>query len=696
MSRSSVAAHTVSRLSLRRLSLWLALGAAAALLLVVGVVATIAWSTLELAERGGQNAASARMEALRAVGNLERLIAIGDQFQTEIEPLRWRKQGLTMQALALHPSVAELTERIGDDSAFDTATQLLAMREAEIARPFSADELARMVERRATFWQARRAQLAQAADQEAANIVRDISQAASEISRGSRLVLAVTLAGALMAVLGSGVLLRLMRRQLIAPLLQISDLLADLRRGKDIEGELPVVHSQELGEVVEAVGRLSATQRALERAALYDALTGLCNRHGLEARLEQAIGQAHRQSRSLALMFLDLDRFKAVNDSLGHASGDALLRIVADRLSGCLREADLVARLGGDEFVILLGDIKTGADAALVARKLLEAIARPVRIEGLELQASASIGICLFPGDGQDSGTLMKHADIAMFQAKAAGRAQFRFFEAAMNDAVVQRLRIESDLRQALARNEFCLYFQPQMAPDGQRIVAAEVLIRWQREDGELISPAQFIPIAEESELIGAIGAWILGAACEQLADWQRRGLRAIRLAVNLSARQLRDPQLPREVARLLAQHGLDPALLELEVTESVAMQQPEITIGNLQALKALGVSLAIDDFGTGYSSLSYLKLFPLDRLKLDRSFVSDIEHDPNDAMICAATVGLAHSLHLELIAEGVESSAQHAFLCELGCDLLQGYYFHRPMPASAFERLLAPQHAGV
>ncbi|MDX5409936.1 MAG: EAL domain-containing protein [Thauera sp.] len=695
MSRPPVDPQPVRRLSLRRLSLWLALGAAFALLLGVGVVATIAGSTLELAERGGQDTATARMEELRAVGNLERMIALGDQFQTETEPLRWRKLALTMQALALHPSLGDLVDEVGGaTTAFDTASELLAMREAEIARPRVPDELARMAERREAFWLARRAQLEEAADRVAASIVREISQAANEISRGTRVVLAVTLGGALAAVLGGGALVVLMRRHLLAPLLRISDVLADLRRGKDVEGNLPTVHSEELGEVVEAVGRLSATQRALERAALYDALTGLSNRYGLEARLEQAIGQARRQSRQLALMFLDLDRFKSVNDSLGHASGDALLRIIADRLSGCLREADLVARLGGDEFVVLLGDINGSADAGLVARKLLEAAARPVRIEGLELRSSVSIGICLFPDDGQDGGTLMKHADTAMYQAKAAGRAQFRFFEAAMNEAVVQRLRIESELRQALERNEFRLYFQPQMAPDGQRIVAAEALIRWQREDGTLISPAAFIPIAEESELISAIGAWVLRSACEHLADWQTRGFRNIRLAVNLSARQLRDPQLPGEVERLLAQYRLDPALLELEVTESVAMQQPEVTIGNLQALKALGVSLAIDDFGTGYSSLSYLKLFPLDRLKLDRGFVSDIERDPNDAMICAATVGLAHSLRLELVAEGVESGAQHAFLCELGCDLLQGYHFHRPMPAGAFVVLLEHQHA--
>ncbi|WP_168735188.1 putative bifunctional diguanylate cyclase/phosphodiesterase [Pseudothauera rhizosphaerae] len=685
------------RLSLRRLSLWLALGAALALLIGVVVVATVSVSAIRVAARGGQDNAAARMGELRAVGNLERMITLGDQFQDEADPLRWRSIALTMQALALHPSLEALAgDGEGSTSvAFETANRLLAMREEEAAATIHAPAgLAPMAERRAAFWHERRAAMQQAADEVAARLVREVSQASAEISRGAVVVLGVTLAGTLFAGLLGAALVVVMRRHLLAPLVQISDCLAGLRRGEDVADSLPSVHSAELGEVVEAVERLATTQRALEHAALYDALTGLSNRYGLEARLAQAIGQAHRQGHRLALMFLDVDRFKSVNDSFGHASGDELLRILADRISGCLREADVVARLGGDEFVILLGELMHESDAAAVAQKVLEALSRPARVQGLELRLSASIGICLFPDDGGDAGTLMKHADIAMYQAKAAGRAGFRFFEPAMNEAVTQRLHVEAELRQALERHEFRLYFQPQMNPDGCHIVAAEGLIRWQREDGSLISPAAFIPIAEESELINAIGDWVLRTACEHLEDWKARGFDGVRLAVNLSGRQLRDPDLPRRVERLLLRHALDPTRLELEVTESAAMEQPEITIGNLQALKALGVSLAIDDFGTGYSSLAYLKLFPLDRLKLDRAFVSDIENDPNDASICAATVSLAHSLHLELVAEGVETAAQHAFLHELGCDLLQGYHFHKPMPAGAFVVLLEHQQA--
>ncbi len=688
-------ASAVRRLSLRRLSLRLALAGALALLFGVAMVATVSLSAIRLAERGGQDTAAERMEGLRAVGNLERMIALGDQFQAESDPLRWRNVALTMQALALHPSLAAPgggVERMHD--AFASATRLLEMREHELVVAQAPDAMARMAEQRSAFWQQERLLMQEAADDVAARLVSEISAASAEISRGARVVIAITLGGALAACALGAALVVLLRRHLLTPLVQLSDSLVDMRRGEDVSARLPQVHSQELGEVVDAVGRLAVAQHALEQATLYDPLTGLSNRYGLEARLQQAIGQARRQGRRMALVFVDLDRFKSVNDTFGHASGDDLLRIVADRFSGCLRDADLVARLGGDEFVIVLSELAHVADAAQVAQKLLAAAARPARVQGLEVRLSASIGICLFPDDGEDAGTLMKHADIAMYQAKGAGRAGFRFFEQAMNDAVTQRLRIESELRQAVERNEFRLYFQPQMDPQGERIVAAEALIRWQREDGALISPAAFIPIAEESELVSTIGEWVLQSACEHLADWGARGYGEIRLAVNLSARQLRDPALPVLVDRLLRRHGVEPARLELEMTESVAMQQPESTIRNLLALKDLGVSLAIDDFGTGYSSLAYLKLFPLDRLKLDRTFVSDIEHDPNDASICAATVGLAHSLRLELVAEGVETAAQHAFLRQLGCDLLQGYLFHRPMPAGAFVVLLEHQLA--
>ncbi|THF66301.1 EAL domain-containing protein [Pseudothauera nasutitermitis] len=682
------------RISLRRLSFWLALGCVLALLLGVAVVATVTHSALRLAERGGADTSAQRMEGLRAVGNLERMIALGDQFQAEAVSGRWRDIGLTMQALALHPSVGALGAGNGDGvDGFEVASHLLRLREQEGSGPPEAR--AALAARREAYWLQSRVVMQAVADDVAAGMVREVATAAEEISRGARMVLAATLAGALAAAALGAILLVAMRCHLFTPLLRIADALAGWRRGEDLAGRLPEVHSEEMGEMVEAVSRLAKAQHALERATLYDPLTGLSNRYGLEARLAQAIGHARRQGGRMALMFIDLDRFKTVNDSFGHASGDELLRIVADRFSGCLSEGDLVARLGGDEFVVVLGELAHVQDAAQVAQKLLDCACRPARVQGFELRLSASIGICLFPDDGQDAGALMRHADIAMYQAKAQGRAGFRFFEAVMNEAVARRLQIETELRQALDRHEFRLHFQPQMDPAGQRIVAAEALIRWQRESGELVSPAAFIPVAEESGLVADIGLWVLQSACEQLAEWRSAGLEPVRLAINLSARQLRDPELPVLVERVLSRQRIDPALLELEVTESVAMQRPETTIANLRALKALGVSLAIDDFGTGYSSLAYLKLFPLDRLKLDQTFVRDIEHDPNDASICAATVGLAHSLRLELVAEGVETRAQHAFLRDLGCDLLQGYLFHRPMPAGAFAVLLEHQQAG-
>lgn len=679
------------RYSLRRLSVWISVAAALALSVVLGVVATVTHSASELAQRGGADVATMRMETLRAVGNLERLIAIGDQFQSETDPARWRSQGVVMQAMVLHPSLSALnaSRTVDVNALFGDLSEMLDLREQELDGSLSREALDRLADRRLAVWNVQRRYLKALADDTAATLVQEISQASAEISRGARIVLLFSILGALITVVSVTVLIVLMRRKLLTPLMKISDYLVGMRRGTETDSVLPQVDSQELGLVVDAVGQLANAQRALEHAALYDPLTGLSNRYGLEARLAQAVTHARRQGTQLAVMFIDLDRFKSVNDALGHSVGDRLLRTLAERFGHCLRESDLVARLGGDEFVVVACDLLQASDAAQLAQKLLSVASQPIYCEGRELRLSASIGVCLFPGDGQDVETLMKHADIAMYQAKAAGRANFEFFDRAMNEAVSQRLQIETDIRLALERHEFRLFFQPQMDAAGQSVRAAEALIRWQRADGQMVSPAQFIPIAEESELIGLIGEWVLRTACEYLHEWRQAGLAPVRLAVNLSARQLRDPMLPQMVAGLLELHALDPQLLELEITESAAMSDPALTVSNLRALKALGVSLAIDDFGTGYSSLAYLKMFPIDRLKLDRTFVSDIDSDPNDASICAATVSLAHGLKLELVAEGVENAAQHGFLRELGCDLLQGYLFYRPLPAADFRALL-------
>ncbi|MCB1889913.1 MAG: PAS-domain containing protein [Rhodocyclaceae bacterium] len=420
---------------------------------------------------------------------------------------------------------------------------------------------------------------------------------------------------------------------------------------------------------------------AVEELAHRDALTGLANRYTLEARLDQAIAEARRNGTKLALMFIDMDNFKSINDSLGHDIGDQYLKEIASRLDDCVRDSDIVARLGGDEFVLALTELSSPALAAPLAANVLETLSEPTSLGGHTIVPSASVGISVFPDDGKDRGDLMKHSDVAMYSAKKAGRNAYRFYDPAMTEAAEERLRFEGTMRQALAHEEYILHFQPKVEAASLRTVGVEALLRWQRPDGWLVPPMRFIPLAEETGLIEPIGTWVLRKACETLQAWRRAGVLEISMAINLSARQLRSSAFVDQVADTLRDTGLPPQLLELEVTESVAMEDAEMSVRRLRALKALGVRLSIDDFGTGYSSLAYLKLLPIDQLKLDRTFVKDIESDPNDAAICAATIGLAHSMGLAVVAEGVETQAQADYLGRLQCDTMQGYLFSRPLP---------------
>ncbi|PTD97826.1 hypothetical protein C8261_02285 [Pseudothauera lacus] len=420
----------------------------------------------------------------------------------------------------------------------------------------------------------------------------------------------------------------------------------------------------------------------IEHLAHHDMLTGLANRLWLDARLEQSLADSRRNHHGLAVLFLDLDRFKHINDSLGHHVGDALLVDVANRLRGNVREVDIVARQGGDEFVVVVQAIGGSSDAAHVAVKILEALSAPYLIGGSELHTTPSIGIALFPEDGEDAATLLRNADTAMYHAKALGRANYQFYAEEMNLSATARLDLERKLRRALQLEQFELWYQPQIEAASGQVCGVEALIRWRHPDDGLISPARFIPLAEETGLIVELGYWVLRAACRQARHWRDAGLPALRMSVNLSTRQLMHRGLAEGVSSALAAADIPAGLLELEITESAVMEEPENAIAVLANLKRLGVNLAIDDFGTGYSSLSYLKLFPLDRLKIDRSFVSDIEHDANDAAIVTAAVSLAHNLGLSVVAEGVETAVQVARLAELGCDELQGYHFSRPLPA--------------
>ncbi len=434
----------------------------------------------------------------------------------------------------------------------------------------------------------------------------------------------------------------------------------------------------------------------IRHLAHHDTLTQLPNRVLLHGRLQQAMAGAQREAGQLAMLFIDMDRFKDINDTLGHPVGDGLLVEVGQRLSALVRDSDIVARLGGDEFVLVLTG--TGRDAARaaasVAAKVLAHLGRPYKVQGYELHSTPSIGIALFPADGEDADTLMKNADSAMYQAKSAGRNNAQFFTAAINQATQDRLVLEAGLRGAIQRGELFLNYQPQLDLDSQRIVGLEALVRWHHPDLGLVPPLKFIPVAEDTGQIEAIGAWVLEEALRQIALWRTAGHPGLRMAVNLSAHQLRGDGFPEQVARALHRHGLPGSALELEITESVAMRDPARTADMLRQLRQFGVALAIDDFGTGYSSLAYLKQLPLSCLKLDRSFVMDIEKDANDAAICTATIQMAHSLGLGVVAEGVETATQLEFLRRLGCDTVQGYFIAKPLSVSDCAAFLAQRAA--
>ncbi|MFA6313832.1 MAG: EAL domain-containing protein, partial [Sterolibacterium sp.] len=432
------------------------------------------------------------------------------------------------------------------------------------------------------------------------------------------------------------------------------------------------------------ISERKASEDHITHLAHHDALTGLLNRYSLQGRLEQALATIRREQRALAVMFIDMDHFKNINDILGHAVGDELLMEVARRLRDGVRDSDVVARLGGDEFVLVLTEVDNATAAARVADKILRALGEPYAIGEEELHVTPSIGLAFYPDDGDDCETLMKHADIAMYHAKSQGRNNVQFFTAEMNQAAVERLSLDHDLRVALEERQFELHYQPQLDASSGSVVGVEALVRWRNPRDGLVSPVKFIPVAEETGLIIPLGEWVLNEACRQLRAWRQEGLNGVTMAVNLSAHQLRSPTLLAYVTQTLERHGLTGIDLELEVTESVAMANPDASIGQLQNLRDLGVRLSIDDFGTGYSSLNYLKRLPIHTLKLDRSFVNDIETDANDVAICTATIALAHNLGLRVVAEGVENAAQHNFLATLRCDTLQGYLFSRPIPALA------------
>ena len=429
-------------------------------------------------------------------------------------------------------------------------------------------------------------------------------------------------------------------------------------------------------------------EQSIRHMAHHDALTGLPNRSLFRDRLTHAMAQADRYHQKLAVMFLDLDRFKAINDTLGHNVGDQLLKIAAERLRSCVRDSDTVARLGGDEFTVVVEDIVEDHDAAAVAQKILDTLSQPFNLYGHEVFISVSVGVTLYPSDDENADNLLRNADSAMYRAKEFGRNNFQFYVAEMNIKARERLMLESSLRRALDRDEFMLYYQPRVSLLSGRIIGAEALMRWRHPELGLVPPSEFIPILDETGMIIPVGDWALREACRQNREWQDMGLPTIRVAVNLSVRQFIQKDLADTIVRALDAANLSAEHLEVEITEDLFLEHNQTNIITLARLKNMGIHISIDDFGTGYSSLSYLKRLPIDTLKIDQSFVRDIG-DPDNKAIASAIIAMASSLRLNVLAEGVETDEQLAFLRAQGCNEIQGFSFSHPLPADEFAQLL-------
>jgi len=457
-----------------------------------------------------------------------------------------------------------------------------------------------------------------------------------------------------------------------------------------LEGQEP----RFVGTVSDISARKQWEQR-MTHLVNHDALTNLPNRHLLQDRIGQVLLQTRRNGGQGALLFIDLDQFKVINDSMGHDVGDSLLKEVAQRLVSSLRSQDTVARQGGDEFIVLLPSVAHAQDAEILAQKLLDALKFPYHLKGKQLHISASIGIAVFPGDGEDADTLLKHSDTAMYHAKDAGRNNYQFFAPQMNQLAMEKQALGTQLRYALEYNELLLHYQPVVDMASGKLVGLEALLRWQHPKQGLMPPLEFISLAEETGMIVPIGEWVLRSACMQLKAWQDQGYAMPQLAINLSVKQLRQKTLVETIARILNETGVEARFVDLEITESIFIDDSAGMVGTLLALHSMGLNLSIDDFGTGYSSLSYLRRFPIDKLKIDKSFVHDITIDPDGAAIVAGIISMAQSLRIKVVAEGVETEAQRAMLAQQGCDQYQGYYFSKPLPASEIAAKLALSNEG-
>ena len=463
---------------------------------------------------------------------------------------------------------------------------------------------------------------------------------------------------------------------------------------------MPVKGTQAIAMVRDITERKLAEEQ-IAYLAYHDSLTGLPNTRLFKDRLSQGVEQARRNDKMMAVLFLDLDRFKLINDTMGHDVGDQLLQVIAERLMEAVRRTDAiamntiaamstsVARLGGDEFTIMLEDISGTQAVSRICERLIEQVSRPLELRGQEVYTSVSIGIAIYPHDGDSVDVLLKNADVAMYHAKAHGRNNYQFFTESMNQASEERFQLENSMRKALQNNEMKLYYQPQVSVSSGQIVGMEALIRWEHPEKGFISPAAFIPIAEESGLIVQIGEWVIHEACRQSAKWLKSGFKPVRISVNVSAKQLQEETLVEIIEHSFETYGVDANTLGIELTETAIILEPKIALTRLEMIKQLGVKLSMDDFGTGYSSLSYLKRFPIDTLKIDQSFIRSVTVDNEDGALVKAIIAMAHALGMDVVAEGVELQEQLEFLGLHGCDTMQGYLFSRPLPAEELETLL-------
>jgi len=519
----------------------------------------------------------------------------------------------------------------------------------------------------------------------------------AEVNTLWRLGLAAGLAA---MALGIAVLLVAVGVFVTGPIGRLVAAIERIRESQDLSLRVPGRARGEIGVLIanfnamleETEQRALAKREAdaqLQHRAAHDLLTGLPNRTVLHDRLEQLLAQSRRTGQQLGVMFIDLDQFKFINDSFGHAVGDALLKAVGRRLVESVRESDAVTRLGGDEFAVILANLSAPHDAARVAQKIVDAMTAPFRLDSHEMFVTASVGIAIYPQDAADGETLLKNADAAMFRAKELGRNGFQFYTAAMNARAREKLLLENDLRHALERGELALHFQPKASLAGGYVTGFEALLRWHRTNNGAVSPAEFVPVLERSGLIVPVGEWVIDRACAQLRAWRDAGLEPVPIAINLSVRQFMRGDISATIVRALAEHDVEARLLEVEITESDAMRNPAEVAETLGRLRMRGLRISIDDFGTGYSSLAYLKRLPVDALKIDRSFVAGLPGNGEDASIARAVIGMAHSLGLKVIAEGVENAAQRDFLATHGCDEIQGYLLSRPAPATECTRLL-------